>query len=86
LSKNKTFATHFSFFSSTPVCCGKQFGKHCSRPHPAHTKIYPHHIGMRSQMFYIPTGRLKSDKWECLWSSVEHTAQAVTCCRKNSLS
>jgi len=31
------------------------------------------------------TGHLKSAKSECLWSSVENTADAVTCCRKKSL-
>jgi len=25
-SKHKTFATHFSLSSGTPVCCGTQFG------------------------------------------------------------
>jgi len=29
------------------------------------------------------TGHLKSPKSECLWSSVEKTAEPVTCCRKN---
>jgi len=28
---------------------------------------------------------LKSAKNECLWSSVEHTAEARTCCRKKYL-
>jgi len=28
LSKHKTFSTHFSLLSGTPVCCGTQFGKH----------------------------------------------------------
>jgi len=31
------------------------------------------------------TGRLKSAKNECLWSSVENTAEAFTCCRKKYL-
>ena len=39
-------------------------------------------IGMRSQMLYT-NGHLKSTKCECLWSSAEHTAEAVTCRRKN---
>jgi len=30
-------------------------------------------------------GHLKSTKSECLWSSVENTAEAVTCCRKKYL-
>jgi len=30
LSKNKTFAAHFSFFRGTPVCRRTQFGKHWS--------------------------------------------------------
>ena len=29
------------------------------------------------------TGGLKSAKNECLWSSIEKTAEAFTCCRKN---
>jgi len=32
------------------------------------------------------TGHLKSDKCECLWSSAEHTAEAVTCQGKIYLS
>jgi len=32
------------------------------------------------------TGHLKSAKWECLQSSVEHTAEAVTCQGKTHLS
>jgi len=28
---------------------------------------------------------LKSARNECLWSSVENTAEAVTCCRKKYL-
>jgi len=28
------------------------------------------------------TGHLKSAKNECLWSNVEHTAEAISCCRK----
>jgi len=31
------------------------------------------------------TGHLKSAKSEYLWSSVEHTPKAVTCCRKKYL-
>jgi len=31
------------------------------------------------------TGHLKSAKSECLWSSVENTAEAFTCCRKKYL-
>jgi len=31
------------------------------------------------------TGHLKSAKSECLWSSVENTAEAVACCRKKYL-
>jgi len=31
------------------------------------------------------TGHLKFAKNECLWSSVEHTAEALTCCRKKYL-
>jgi len=31
------------------------------------------------------TGHLKSAKNECLWNSVENTAEAVTCCRKKYL-
>jgi len=31
------------------------------------------------------TSHLKSDKCECLWSSVEHTVEALTCCRKKYL-
>jgi len=31
------------------------------------------------------TGHLKSAKSECLWSSVEHTAEAVTCSWKKYL-
>jgi len=31
------------------------------------------------------TGHLKSAKNECLWSSVENMAEAVTCCRKRYL-
>jgi len=30
------------------------------------------------------TGHLKSARNECFWSSVENTAEAVTCCRKNN--
>jgi len=29
------------------------------------------------------TGHLKSAKSECLWSSIKHMAEALTCCRKN---
>jgi len=28
-------------------------------------------------------GHLKTAKYECLWSSAEHTAEAVTCRGKN---
>jgi len=31
------------------------------------------------------TGHLKSAKNECLWSSVEHTAEALSCCWKKYL-
>jgi len=31
------------------------------------------------------TGHLKSAKSECLWRSVDNTAEAVTCCRKKHL-
>jgi len=31
------------------------------------------------------TGHLKSAKSECLLSSIENTAEAVTCCRKRYL-
>jgi len=31
------------------------------------------------------TGHLKFAKSESTWSSVEHTAEAVTCCRKKYL-
>ena len=34
---------------------------------------------------FTPTGHLKSAKSECLWSSVESTAEAFTCCRKKYL-
>jgi len=34
---------------------------------------------------FTQTGHLKSAKSECLWSSVEHTAEALTCCRKKYL-
>ena len=44
--------------------------------------FYPHHTGMRSEMLYT-NGHLKSAKNECLWSNVEKTAEAFTCCRKN---
>ena len=41
----------------------------------------PHHIGMRPEIFAL-TGHLKSPKNKCLWGSVEHTTEALTCCRK----
>jgi len=48
--------------------------------------FYPHHTGMRSEMLYFTlTGHLKSAKNEFLWSSVEKTAEAFTCCRKKYL-
>jgi len=31
------------------------------------------------------TGHLKSAKNECLWNSIEHMAEARTCCRKKYL-
>jgi len=31
------------------------------------------------------TGHFKSAESECFWSSVEHTAEAVTCCRNKYL-
>jgi len=31
------------------------------------------------------TGGLKSGKYECLWNSAEHTAEALTCCPKKYL-
>jgi len=31
------------------------------------------------------TGHLKSAKSECLWSSVQHMAEALTCCQKKYL-
>jgi len=42
---------------------------------------------MRSALAYVHkcftlTGHLKSAKSECLWSSVKHMAEAVTCCQK----
>jgi len=47
--------------------------------------IYAFCIGMRSQMLYT-NGHLKSDKYECLWSSADHMAEAVTCQGKIYLS
>jgi len=35
--------------------------------------------------FFTLTGHLKSAKNECFWSNVEHTAEALTCCRKKYL-
>ena len=46
--------------------------------------FYPHHTGMRSEMFIL-TGHLKSAKNECFWRSVEKTAEAFICCRKKYL-
>jgi len=34
---------------------------------------------------FTKTGHFKSAKNECLWSSVEKTAEAFTCCRKKYL-
>jgi len=34
---------------------------------------------------FTATGHLKSAKSECLWSSVESTAEAFTCCQKKYL-
>jgi len=34
---------------------------------------------------FTQTGYLKSAKSECLWSSIEHMAEALTCCRKKYL-
>jgi len=47
--------------------------------------IYALCIGLRSKYFTL-TGGLKSGKCECLWSSAEHTAEAVTCQGKIYLS
>ena len=38
---------------------------------------------MRSQMFY-PNLQFEIGKCECLWSSAEHAAEAVTCRGKNA--
>jgi len=43
--------------------------------------FYPHHTDMRQKCFAL-TGHLKSAKNEYLWSNIEKTAEAFTCCRK----
>ena len=46
--------------------------------------FYQHHTGMRSEMLYT-NGSFEIFQERCLWSSVEKTAEALTCCRKKYL-
>ena len=57
----------------------RQLSTWCSNSH----KFFMHITLACVHKCFTLTGHLKSAKNECLWSSVEKTAEAFTCCRKN---